>query len=79
MPSKRVARKPQGFSATSDSTSFDRGLQGDDASFRILFTNNPQPMWVYDLRTLKFLEVNNAAIDRYGYSRDEFLGMRITE
>ncbi len=79
MPSKRVARKPQGFSATSNSTSFDRGLQGDDASFRILFTNNPQPMWVYDLRTLKFLEVNNAAIDRYGYSRDEFLGMRITD
>ncbi len=79
MPSKRVARKPQGLSATSNSTLSDRGLQENDASFRILFVNNPQPMWVYDLGTLKFLEVNNAAIDRYGYSRDEFLGMRMTD
>ena len=36
-------------------------------------------MWVYDLGTLQFLEVNNAAIVRYGYSRDEFLSMRITD
>jgi hypothetical protein len=50
-----------------------------DASFRLLFANHPQPMWVYDLETLAFLEVNNAAIACYGYSRDEFLQMRITD
>jgi two-component system cell cycle sensor histidine kinase/response regulator CckA len=50
-----------------------------DASFRLLFANHPQPMWVYDLGTLAFLEVNDAAITCYGYSRDEFLQMRITD
>jgi len=50
-----------------------------DASFRFLFANHPQPMWVYDLETLAFLEVNDAAIACYGYSRNEFLQMRITD
>ena len=50
-----------------------------EASFRLLFANNPQPMWVYDLETLRFLEVNEAAVAHYGYSRDEFLSMRITD
>jgi PAS domain S-box-containing protein len=50
-----------------------------DASLRLLFANHPQPMWVYDLETLAFLEVNDAAITCYGYSRDEFLQMRITD
>jgi two-component system, cell cycle sensor histidine kinase and response regulator CckA len=49
------------------------------ASFRLLFLNHPQPMWVYDLETLEFLEVNEAAVATYGYSRDEFLEMRITD
>jgi PAS domain S-box-containing protein len=41
--------------------------------FRLLFAGNPLPMWVYDLETRRFLEVNDAAVDHYGYSRDEFL------
>jgi PAS domain S-box-containing protein len=45
----------------------------------MLFAANPLPMWVYDLETLAFLEVNDAAVARYGYSRDEFLGMRLTD
>ncbi len=49
------------------------------ARFRFLFTNNPLPMWVYDLDTLEFLEVNDAAVDRYGYSREEFLSRQITD
>ena len=48
-------------------------------SLRALFLDNPLPMWVYDLETLEFLEVNEAAEVQYGYSRDEFLGMRITD
>ncbi|HEX4834859.1 MAG TPA: PAS domain S-box protein [bacterium] len=47
--------------------------------FKLLFANNPLPMWVYDLETLLFLEVNDAAMVQYGYSRDEFLRMRITD
>jgi PAS domain S-box-containing protein len=47
--------------------------------FQVLFENNPHPTWVYDLETLQFLEVNRAALEKYGYSREEFLGMRITD
>ena len=36
-------------------------------------------MWVYDLETLAFLNVNHTAIDKYGYSRDEFLRMTIKD
>jgi PAS domain S-box-containing protein len=36
-------------------------------------------MWVYDLQTLHFLEVNDVAVKHYGYSRDEFLRMRLTD
>jgi two-component system, cell cycle sensor histidine kinase and response regulator CckA len=54
--------------------------KGESAStFRYLFLNNPQPMWVYDVQTLEFLEVNEAAVAAYGYSREEFLKMRITD
>ena len=45
----------------------------------MLFENNPHPMWVYDLETLAFLAVNEAAIRHYGYSRDEFLAMTIPD
>ena len=45
----------------------------------LLFAKNPLPMWVYDVDTLAFLEVNDAAVAHYGYSRAEFLRMRITD
>jgi PAS domain S-box-containing protein len=47
--------------------------------FRLLFERNPLPFWVFDSNTLRFLEVNGAAIERYGYSRDEFLGMTLVD
>ncbi|MGB2890078.1 MAG: ATP-binding protein, partial [Candidatus Acidiferrales bacterium] len=47
--------------------------------FQVLFENNPHPTWVYDVETIHFLEVNKAAVEKYGYSRDEFLAMRITD
>ena len=50
-----------------------------EASFRLLFANHPMPMWVYDLRDLHFLEVNESAVEHYGYSRDEMLAMRVTD
>lgn len=48
-------------------------------SFEQLFVKNPQPMWVYDAKTLMFLEVNEAALSQYGYTREEFLKMSVTE
>ncbi|MGH7507442.1 MAG: sensor histidine kinase [Longimicrobiales bacterium] len=47
--------------------------------FRMLFAANPLPMWVYDPVTLRFLEVNDAAVGRYGYTRDEFLSMTLED
>lgn len=44
-----------------------------------LFTLNPEPMWVYDVGTLQILDVNDAAIQRYGYSRQEFLALTIKD
>ena len=46
---------------------------------RYLFENNPNPMWIYDLETLRFLAVNQAAINHYGYSEDEFLSMTLPD
>ena len=43
------------------------------------FEGNPQPMWIYDLETLAFLAVNDAAVAHYGYSREEFLGMTLRD
>lgn len=56
-----------------------RQAHADAGDYRLLFDNNPHPMWVYDLETLCFLAVNDAAIRHYGYSRDEFLSMTIAE
>ena len=54
-------------------------LQRSHGSFRLMFERNPLPMWVFDLETLYFLEVNQTAVAHYGYSREEFLRMQITE
>jgi diguanylate cyclase (GGDEF)-like protein/PAS domain S-box-containing protein len=50
-----------------------------EASFRLLFDNNPMPMWVFDADTMGFLKVNEAAVRHYGYSRETFLGMKLRE
>lgn len=51
----------------------------NEAKYRYMFHNNPQPMWIYDLETLTFLEVNEAAINHYGYTKDEFLSMTLKD
>jgi PAS domain S-box-containing protein len=57
----------------------DEALQKREQGFRLLFESNPHPMWVYDLQSFQFLAVNDAAIKHYGYSRAEFLAMRIPD
>lgn len=47
--------------------------------FRLLFDRNPAPFWVFDPDTLRFIEVNDAAVRQYGYSREEFLAMSILD
>lgn len=54
-------------------------LRQTEEQFRLLFRENPIPMWVYDQETLFFLEVNDAVVHRYGWTRDEFLRRKITD
>ncbi len=54
-------------------------LRESEHRYRLIFENNPQPMWVFDVETYRFLDVNDAAIRHYGYGRDEFLSMTILD
>src|SRR5262249_53682602 len=48
-----------------------------EARYQLLFEGNSLPTWIFDLQTLEFLAVNEAAVSQYGYSRGEFLSMSI--
>ena len=50
-----------------------------EKQYRYLFENNPMPMWVFDLEDFRFLDVNEMAIQKYGYSREEFLNMTLLD
>ena len=55
----------------------EQALAEGEALYRELFAGNPHPMWVFDAESHHFLSVNDAAIEQYGYSRAEFLAMKI--
>ncbi|HEV8364229.1 MAG TPA: HD domain-containing phosphohydrolase [Gemmatimonadaceae bacterium] len=54
-------------------------LAGALERYRLMFDRNPVPMWVFARDTLRFLDVNTAAINHYGYSREEFLAMTLKD
>jgi PAS domain S-box-containing protein len=54
-------------------------VDGGELRYRQLFESSPLPMWVYDVETLRFLDVNEVACARYGWTRDEFLAMSILD
>ena len=54
-------------------------IERSEERYRMLFEASPMPMWVYDADTLTFVRVNDAAVRKYGYSREEFLAMRIID
>src|SRR4051794_35646532 len=49
------------------------------APSNVLFDQSPLPSWIFDIATLRFLAVNRAAIERYGYTREEFLAMTLAD
>jgi diguanylate cyclase (GGDEF)-like protein/PAS domain S-box-containing protein len=53
--------------------------QGAKRKVPMLFDGNPLPMWIYDVKSLRFLEVNDSAVRQYGYSREEFLALTIND
>ncbi len=52
-------------------------VRESEKQYRLIFDGSPVPMWVSDLKSSAFLEVNEAAVQHYGYSRDDFLGMTL--
>ncbi len=73
----------RGFSkVTRDMTERKRAqeaLRQSEERYHLLFDSNPHPVWVYDLKTLAILDVNHSAVRNYGFSREEFLSLRITD
>jgi two-component system cell cycle sensor histidine kinase/response regulator CckA len=69
---KERARREEGAHAV-------RALRESEDSFRLMFHDNPLPMYVFELESLRVLEVNDAMVAAYGYSREEFLSMRVTD
>jgi diguanylate cyclase (GGDEF)-like protein/PAS domain S-box-containing protein len=60
-------------------TRADATMRNSEEQYRLLFETNPNPMWVYDADTLAFIAVNEAAVRQYGFSREEFLRMRLSD
>ncbi len=54
-------------------------LEASEKRYADLFQLSPLPMWVVDIDTLKFLDVNAATINYYGYSREEFMAMKLKD
>jgi diguanylate cyclase (GGDEF)-like protein/PAS domain S-box-containing protein len=50
-----------------------------EESFKLVFEDNPVPMWLFDPETLKFMAVNDAAVAHYGYSRGSFLKLTLLD
>lgn len=57
----------------------DKKLRANLNSFLGLFQDNPNAMWIYNTNNLQFLAVNDAAIAMYGYSKEEFLNLKLTD
>ena len=57
----------------------EEALRESEQRYRALFEMNPLPMWVYDLQTLRFTAVNQAAVRHYGYTREEFLKLTLAD
>ncbi|MEX0882790.1 MAG: PAS domain S-box protein, partial [Cyclobacteriaceae bacterium] len=54
-------------------------LEQSEQRYKDLFHLSPLPMWVFEFESLAFLDVNDAAIISYGYSKEEFLSMTIQD
>jgi two-component system cell cycle sensor histidine kinase/response regulator CckA len=78
--SRKVRVIPQALPSVAPAASIETQIPPETAvNFRTLFIKHPEPMWVYDMKTHHCLEVNEAAIERYDYSRADFLRTLLTD
>lgn len=57
----------------------DKQLKESENRYNTMFQMSPQPMWLMDPETLRFISVNTAAVQNYGYTEEEFLAMTILD
>jgi two-component system cell cycle sensor histidine kinase/response regulator CckA len=74
-----VERELRESKARSERRKAEEDLRSSETRYRRLFESIPLPMWVFDLETLKFLAVNEAAVRHYGYTRSEFATMTLAD
>ena len=74
-----IARELRDAEARRQRRQAEEQLRASEAQFRLLFEANPNPMWVFDEETLRFLAVNAAALRHYGYIREEFLALTVLD
>jgi PAS domain S-box-containing protein len=69
----------RGSAVTVDNARLRQEAHEADRRSRLVFDAHPQPMWIFDVDTLAFLAVNEAAVHHYGWTREELLGMTIMD
>jgi len=67
------------FNDVTEKKHLQESLIASELKFRDFFNLAPIPMWVYDARTYKFVIINKAALEHYGYTEKEFLNMTIMD
>jgi two-component system cell cycle sensor histidine kinase/response regulator CckA len=57
----------------------EKALKASEAQYHSLFTDNPQPMWIIDVKSTRFLAANNAALRQYGFKAEEFMALTVRD
>src|SRR4029077_7655228 len=65
--------------ARAETSRAQEALEATQLNYKRLFDSHPEPMWVYDLETLAFLDVNDAAVQRYGFTRGEVMDVTMED